>query len=44
VPKIRLESAAYAVEETIAKIRALPVPAEVRGDLITVLRTGSAVK
>lgn len=42
--EIRLESAAYAVEETIAKVRALPVSAEVQDDLITVLRTGSAVK
>ncbi len=38
---LRLESAEYPVEETIAKVRALPLPAEVSADLITVLRTGS---
>lgn len=38
---LRLESAAYAVEETVAKLQALPVAPEVRGQLAAVLRTGS---
>lgn len=40
---LRLESSAYPCEETVAKVRALPVPSEVRADLEAVLRTGSAV-
>jgi putative phosphoesterase len=40
--EIRLESTPYAVEETVAKIRVLPVSPEVQADLITVLRTGAA--
>jgi predicted phosphodiesterase len=38
---LRLESVQYPVEETIAKLRALPVAPEVRERLESVLRTGS---
>ena len=39
--RIELKSYPYAVEETVAKIRAMPVPIRVQQDLITVLQTGS---
>jgi putative phosphoesterase len=39
--ELRLESVEYPVEETVAKIRGLPVSEEVRRDLISTLRTGS---
>ena len=39
--RIELKSYAYAVEGTVAKIRAMPVPIPVQQDLITVLQTGS---
>jgi putative phosphoesterase len=39
--QLRLESVEYAVEETVAKIRDLPVALEVREKLETVLRIGS---
>jgi len=39
--QLRLESTEYPIEETIAKVRALPVAPEVRAQLETVLRTGS---
>lgn len=39
--KIRLESAAYEVEETVAKLRRLPLSAAVFEDLAFVLRNGS---
>jgi putative phosphoesterase len=39
--RIELKSYAYPVEETIAKIHALPLPEGVKRDLATVLRTGS---
>ncbi len=38
---LRLESAEYPVEETVAKVRNLPLTPEVQADLITVLETGS---
>jgi putative phosphoesterase len=38
---LRLESAEYPVEETVAKVRALPIAPETQADLISVLRTGS---
>ncbi len=38
---VRLESREYPFEETVAKIRDLPVSEAVRNDLIQVLRTGS---
>jgi len=40
--EFRLESLEYPVEETVVKIAALPLSAEVREDLISVLRSGSA--
>jgi len=39
---LRLASREYPFEETVAKVRALPVSPEVRAGLETVLRTGSA--
>jgi protein phosphatase len=39
--QLRLESVEYPVEETVAKLRVLPVAPEVREQLATVLRTGS---
>ena len=39
--QLRLESVEYPVEETVAKIRSLPVSPEVREKLESVLRTGS---
>ncbi len=39
--ELRLESAEYPVEETVAKIRTLPLTPDVQADLIAVLRTGS---
>jgi protein phosphatase len=39
--ELRLESAEYAVEETVGKIRTLPVSPEVEADLIAVLEAGS---
>lgn len=39
--QIELRSYSYPVEKTIAKIERMPVTAEVRADLINVLRTGS---
>jgi predicted phosphodiesterase len=39
--ELRLESVEYPIEETVAKLRALPVAPEVRTQLETVLRTGS---
>lgn len=38
---LKLESAEYPVEETVAKIRTLPLTPGVQADLITVLQTGS---
>jgi len=40
--EFRLESAEYPVEDTVAKIEALPLSPEVRADLSRVLRTGMA--
>ncbi len=39
--ELRLESVEYRIEETVAKLRALPVAPEVRAQLEAVLRTGS---
>jgi putative phosphoesterase len=39
--ELRLESVEYPVEQTVEKIRGLPVSEEVRRDLISTLRTGS---
>ena len=39
---MRLESAAYDFEATVGKIDRLPLTAQVKEDLSTVLRTGSA--
>lgn len=39
--QLRLESVEYLIEETVAKLRVLPVAPEVRDQLETVLRTGS---
>jgi putative phosphoesterase len=39
--ELRLESVEYAIEETVAKLRNLPVSPEVRDQLEAVLRTGS---
>jgi diadenosine tetraphosphatase ApaH/serine/threonine PP2A family protein phosphatase len=39
--QLSLGSAEYPIEETVAKLRALPVSPEVREQLETVLRTGS---
>jgi len=41
--EFRLESVDYPVEETVAKISALPLSPEARTDLISVLRSGSAL-
>jgi protein phosphatase len=38
---VLLESCAYPFEQTVAKVRALPVSPEVRAELESVLRTGS---
>jgi putative phosphoesterase len=40
--RLRLKSAEYPVEETVAKLRALPIAPDARADLIGVLRAGSA--
>lgn len=40
--ELRLESAEYPVEETVAKLRALPISPEARLELISVLGAGSA--
>jgi putative phosphoesterase len=39
--QLRLESVEYAIEETVAKVRNLPVSSEVKDQLEAVLRTGS---
>jgi protein phosphatase len=39
-----LRAAPYAVEETVRKIRALPLPAEIQEDLSAVLRFGGITK
>ena len=39
--KIELKAYEYPVEKTVAKVLALPVPAEVKRDLVHVLRTGT---
>jgi len=38
--KIELKAYEYPIEKTVAKVLALPVPAEVKRDLVHVLRTG----
>jgi hypothetical protein len=39
--KIELKSRAYPVETTAAKIQGLPIGAELRDELCTILRTGN---
>ncbi len=41
--ELRLESVEFPVEETAAKVSALPVAPDIRDQLVTVLRTGSLV-
>jgi protein phosphatase len=39
---IELKAYEYPVEKTVAKVLSLPVPEEVKHDLVHVLRTGTA--